>query len=307
MPRTIFCVLGLSVALIGVTGCIEDDSVPNRRGIEREALIPTNQKDKDNAEHRALEAPKRELPSDSAKEFPGQTRLTSPGGPQTLFLDVTTSTADTAPTTATSAPATATAPRVAAAEPTAVSVFGTAAPQLDESKPFARRGAVMMVPGTGEVIPADWGTVEPLPEYRHRPWAKSETSFNTGEVKHNPTYYANAFAHPQYFEGKPGVDVLENLAEYPWFYAQTLAVPVLMIMEPPLVQKTTHNEGNDPIYHGQLPATGEIVPSPLPGVIRWTYPFSDAQAVPDVEAASLPSPLVTPGTTRPATAPAPNK
>jgi len=322
MSRTMVCVLGLSVALTGVTGCIEDDSVPNRRGIERPALIPTKQSDKDNAEHRALEPPKRELPSDSAKEFPGQTRLTSPRDSQTLFLDAGMGTVETSPAT-TSAPATAAAgdatttagvPESAPAtnfatapennpQPDAKAAFGTSTPQLDETKPFARRGAVMAVPGTGEIIPADWGRAEPLAEYRHRPWSKSQTSFNSGEVKRNPLYYTNAFDHPQYLEGPAAVGFLENLAEYPWFYAETLAVPVLMVAQPPLIQKTTHNDGTDPNYHGYLPAIGEIVPAPLPGVIRWTYPFSDAEAVPDVQASSLPSPLATPGTTQPVTLP----
>ncbi|MEI7766969.1 MAG: hypothetical protein WCJ97_05985 [Phycisphaerae bacterium] len=72
----------LSLALLstGLVGCIEDDSVPYRTSRDNR-LFDANDRSRENAERRALEAPRPTTPVDNSRsgEFPGQSALPVPG------------------------------------------------------------------------------------------------------------------------------------------------------------------------------------------------------------------------------------
>ncbi len=114
----------------------------------------------------------------------------------------------------------------------------------------------------------------PLENYPHRAWPDEQTTYKAAVVKHKPVYF---FDIENEIPIKTKGDSVGNWAgaaiEIPWFYANAALLPVLMVLEPPLVQRTTERLGQDPIYFGYLPEGGDIIPSPTPGVIKWDYPF----------------------------------
>jgi hypothetical protein len=131
------------------------------------------------------------------------------------------------------------------------------------------------VPDTGWAIDHSWGQGLVLQDYAHRAWPDTRGTYVSGAVKHNPAYYYNLQPYLDVTQpnGSWGGDWVSNLYEIPWFYLNTAALPVLMILEPPLAQRTTDRVSQDPNFLGHLPETGAIVPTPVPGVLRWEYPF----------------------------------
>ena len=61
------------------------------------------------------------------------------------------------------------------------------------------------------------------------------------------------------------------MADVPWAFAETLALPVLMVEQEPLAQETTWWPVSDRVYEGYLPASGPVVPAPTAGTIEWTH------------------------------------
>jgi hypothetical protein len=130
------------------------------------------------------------------------------------------------------------------------------------------------VPGTPWSVDFSWGQGIQLQDYPHRPWPDTTTGYQVANVKHNPVYYFNVGeVLPQARSaGTLRGDFVSDLYEIPWFYLQTAALPVLMVLEPPLAQRTSDRSSTDPLYRGYLPG-GPVVPAPIPGVMQWDYPF----------------------------------
>ncbi|MEI8194472.1 MAG: hypothetical protein WCI73_01040 [Phycisphaerae bacterium] len=182
----------------------------------------------------------------------------------------------------------------------------------NDNKPYATPGKAMPVAGTGLEIPAGWGEPTVLASYPHRQWADTSVNYQTGTTWHDPNYSRPLFDRGEKFERRspdkgvlPGcpsayqqkqdlgilsvgnsAGVVQDLLEAPWFVGQTLALPVLMIIDRPLDQRTTRPAGKDPLYQGQLPPTGPLVPAAQPGEVRYVYPFSTTQ--PDMPADAKP-------------------
>jgi hypothetical protein len=155
------------------------------------------------------------------------------------------------------------------------------------------------VPGTGWAIDHSWGQGLVLTDAPHRAWPETKGIYESGRVKHNPAYYYNLQPYLDVTQpnGSYSGDWLSNLYEVPWFYLNTAALPVLMILEPPLAQRTTDRVSQDPNYLGHLPEAGAVVPTPVPGELRWEYPFLN----PDGSVKERPGQPFTPG--GPGTAP----
>jgi len=262
--------MGLAVALAGLMACIEDDSAPNRRGMERPAL-GAGPGGTNNAEKRELEAPKRDLPT-GRQEFPGQTRLNTPDGVITLAEMGTA--AETQPAPPATAPAAATSTE---ASPGTMRALG-----LNEDHHVAITGRAIPVPwANGMVIEGNWGTVAAMPEYRHRNWPDQQTTYVMGDVKGNPVYFTSLLVAYDYYDparceqchaaGPNTIQNLKDLADVPWFFGEALALPVLMVCDQPLAQKTTAFVVRDPVYQGYLPPAGEVRPSGLPGEVQWIH------------------------------------
>ncbi len=130
------------------------------------------------------------------------------------------------------------------------------------------------VPGTGWSIDHSWGQVMPLNNYPHRAWPETKGTYENGDVKNNPVYYYTIQDHlnvPQN-DGSVKADWTSEVYEVPWWYVNTAILPVLMVLEPPLAQRSTRLPSADPNYNGHL-ADGPIVPTPAPGELKWEYPF----------------------------------
>ncbi len=154
------------------------------------------------------------------------------------------------------------------------------------------------VPDAEQSIDFSWGEVLQLQDYPHRDWPETQGHYEVADARHNPVYY---FHVQDLFPVAPANgtyagDAISTAYEVPWFYLNTLALPKLMILEPPLAERTTQREGSDPNYHGYLPDGGPVVPTPSPGVLRWEYPFLN----PDGSVKEKYEPQVESSTTQPA-------
>jgi hypothetical protein len=120
-----------------------------------------------------------------------------------------------------------------------------------------------------------WGQGLTLTETPHRNWPTTTATYKTANVLINPTYYFNIQEHiavPQN-NGTYCGDVTSTFYEVPWFYLNTLALPVLMALEPPLAVRHADYPSQDPVFLGYLPTGGPIFPSPYPGTLQWSYGF----------------------------------
>ncbi len=244
MKLTIAGVLAMAVMGLFMTGCIEDDSLPSR---PRTRIITEDEKAQENAEKRTNEAPRRELPTSGAE---------TPGGSKAESI-----------------------------EPKTVALLGDmyggnyhyagSLPMLPEKPGTVPTVGFTMVPGTKLAIEHSWGEVLPLVNYQHRPWADTQTTYVPANVKVNPVLFFNL--SDKVNVPKPecdyGTDFVNAHLDVPWFYVNTVALPVLMLMECPWGQKTAGRLGQDPNYLGYLPKGGEIVPAPVPGEFKYDYDF----------------------------------
>lgn len=262
----------LASAITGTSvlaGCA-DESAPNRRGIERPALIQDSTESKTNAEHRELENRKRELPAGGGKEFPGQSKLDNndlTSRPIALLADGCADMKDKdecGSCCGKPAKATQTPPGMS----------------LTDYRPVMKKGQTAVVPGTGYSIDPSWGSEQPLASADHRPWPVTTVRAETPGVQHNPYYTKplNWGSTPE----QTGSASLVDFVEIPWFYAQLVTVPVQMAINPPLAQNSTHQpidagepKGQAGIYEAYLPATGTVFPAPVPGKVVFTYPFDN--------------------------------
>lgn len=245
-------ILASSIAGVSMLGGCADESAPNRRGIERPALINESTDSKANAEHRELEGRQRELPaSGGSKEFPGQSKLDDEGmsdRPIAMLSDK---------------PAT----------PPGLS--------YTDYRPVMKKGQTAIVPGTGYSIDPSWGSEQPLASVEHRPWPITTVRAESPGVQHNPYYVKPLLMGIPNNDGT-AMPSLVDAIEIPWWYVQVATIPVQAVFNPPLAQNSTHQpiEAGEPkgtagIYEAYLPATGPIHPAPIPGKFQFIYPFDN--------------------------------
>lgn len=279
MKTTATCLLALAVVSTGLlAGCEVDESAPTRPRTQN--FFTPDENAQNNAEHRALEKPKRDLPTGNT-EFPGQSKANS-ADPQVITADFHTPVTHYDADVYNDGPI----PHIPANPGTAPMVGSTP------------------VPGTGWSIDHAWGQGLTLEDYPHRDWPAMSTNYVSGAVHHNPTYYFNLQSRLPIAQndGSYGGSWISNLIEVPWFYANSLAVPVLMVIECPFSQRTSENLSHDPNFRGHLPSTGQIVPSPQPGVITWA-PFVTGEMNNATQPSTNPTPTTAPDTTPPANFP----
>jgi hypothetical protein len=305
--------LALAFAVSTVTllaACEGDLSAPSRP--RTGGVLTPDAKENDRAWQRENEKPKRDLPIGGGGEFPGQSkakpsRSMMPAAVASASSDAPVITAFDMPGSkyASSRPVPTEGSSGHLPEPRFPDVpwYKGPLPALTPKAPGALpTPGSTPVPGTPWVVEHSWGEVLPLVNYPHRDWPASQTTYNAATVKHNPVYYApiwNQLPVPQN-DGTWTGNALSSIIEVPWFLGETLALPALMVCDPPLKQVTTQRLGKDAVYLGYLPSDGTIVPSPTPGVIRWEYPFLQPSAAgPGVPPPATQPIAPTPGITLP--------
>jgi len=304
--RSLLALAALPVAAAWMTGCEVDDSIPQHAGSG--GVLAPDAKSRDSAEKRALEQPKRELPSPAGPDTPGSSDA-RPVGPNKDGKQVLTLAADGA----------AGSPGLGEQShgfvgPSGMKAFGhTQGPNTTYSRDSVNGpiphvppnpGTVPMtgstpMPGGDWSVDFSWGQGVVLQDYPHRPWAEVTATYEEGTVRHNPVYYYNIQEHlpvPQNTGTTKG-DIISSAYEIPWFYLNTAVLPVLMVLEPPLAQRTTAHPSGDPNFRGHLPETGTVVPVPAPGSLHWEYPFLNADGTvkePNTPAATEPTTVTVP-------------
>lgn len=304
-------VLSLAAGL-AVMGCKSvDESAPTHPRTANILQGSDSLKDSDNADKRATESPKRDIPTGGGAEFPGQSRGV-----------------EATPTILASSQATASGEqRVLTLGdftlPTDTYIRDTDqgnVPHLPEKPGTTYMTGTEPVPDTPWLVDNSWGQVLPLQNAPHRAWPEIQGHYYEAGVKNNPTYYFSLQEHlpMQQNDGSIGGNLISTGIEVPWFLAETVALPVLLVLEPPLAQRSTSAPSYDPNYNGFLTPQGEIVPSPQPGYIGWEYSFlKKSDAPPESQPAGVPMPgldvpsndtslpaiIPVPSTTTPATQP----
>ena len=238
------------VALAGTWGCEADESAPHRSTRDGHNLLTPGEKEKDNAEHRVLEKPQRDLPGGGGSEFPGQSAAPAKG------------------------PAVA-----AAAGRQSIQTLDQAAfapdPACCKAPPPTHQP--LAVPGTGMTIGTDWGTLPAMASYPHRAWPDQHVNYQSSDTKHNPLYFTdltNRMAgdpYGNYERGKAPACPVVQAVDIPWFYGNLVAWPFLLAIDCPFAQRTTSVHWQQPAFTGHLPQGGEIAPTPVPGTIHWEY------------------------------------
>jgi len=264
-PTSILAIALAAASFTMLSACESDQSAPSRPRTKN-ILTPDNKAD-ENAFQRENEAPRRNLPT-SGKEFPGQSQAPS--------ADARMITADARNVDpGRPIPVNGTDSRHGEPVFNQKNMYPGPLPTLSAKAGAAPAPGSTPVPGTAWSVDHSWGEVLPLENYPHRDWAATQTTYVAADVKHNPVYFTPIQPRlnvPQ-TGGTYGGDMISELYEIPWFGVQTLLAPLYMICEPPLKQVTTQRLGHDPVYLGHSDASGPIVPAPMPGVIRWEYPF----------------------------------
>ena len=262
--KTMNGILAAAAAIVATTviaGCMGDESAQSRPRTQN--VLAPDEKSQDNAFNRETEAPKRDLPT-SGREYPGQSRPTPEGTNEPTVITADAGHLNPLPYGHFRTPESS----------YDLNNYHSIVPPLPDKPGTAPMVGSTPVPGTGWAIDDSWGQVLPLENYAHRAWPDEQTTYKAAVVKHKPVYY---FDIENEIPIKTKGDWVGNGAgaaiEIPWFYANTALLPVLMVLEPPLLQRTTERLGKDPIYHGYLPEGGDIIPSPTPGEIKWDYPF----------------------------------
>jgi hypothetical protein len=252
-----------AVLLTGMMiGCETDESAPTRPRTEN--ILTPDEKAKENADKRVTEPEQREMPT-GRTEFPGQSSATPKQTPNVSGSNpVVTADAGSWSWPFFQTPLD---------DYSRYNYGGGPVPPLNEHPGQTPTPGSTSVPGTPWSIDHYWGEIAPLDNYPHRAWPDEQVTYPAPLVKHNPIYY---FSLQQQMsvsqnDGTYWGDVKSAAIEFPWFYVNTVALPVLMVLEPPLAQRTTQELNGDVVYLGHLPSGGDIIPSPQPGIIEWRY------------------------------------
>ncbi|MGN6367569.1 MAG: hypothetical protein ACTHN5_04845 [Phycisphaerae bacterium] len=260
---------GVVVASGAYFGCEADESAPTRP--RTQGILAPDEKAKDNAEKRETEEQKRDLPT-GRSEFPGQSRVDPeqmPAGERPVVL------ADAGG----SKPAGWSGFATPIDNYTNDNYGGGPVPPLNPKPGANPTPGSAPVPGTPWHVDFDWGEIGPLAGVEHRAWPEDGTSYVAADVKHDPVYYFSILPQVGHVNnGSWQGNAWSGIVEIPWFYLNTAALPVLMVLDPPLQQRTTERLSQNPVYLGYLPAGGEVVPAPTEGRIEWRYPFLEKQS-----------------------------
>jgi hypothetical protein len=269
MKREAILALALAAGSLSLfTACEGDLSAP--KAPRRANMLTPDNKSNEDAFRRENEAPNRQLPTGGGSEFPGQSKATPTDKPV-----ITAHAGGHGNNRSGEIPTNGTSSRLWQNTYPQNTWYSGPVPALADKPGFNPTPGSTPVPNTPWVIEHSWGEGLPMQEYPHRNWPDTQANYTAANVKHNPTYYSTVQSHLNLPQNNASYasNWGSNLLEIPWFGVQTLALPVMMVIEPPLVQVTTQRLGNNPVYLGHLPAAGEVMPSPLPGLIRWDYPF----------------------------------
>ncbi|HUO09544.1 MAG TPA: hypothetical protein VM008_14640 [Phycisphaerae bacterium] len=245
-----------------MNGCEADESAPTRPRTQN--ILTPDEKAKENADKRVTEPEQREMPT-GRTEFPGQSRATpkpTPNAPGSTPI-----------VTADAGSWTWSHFRTPTNDYDQYNYGGGPVPPLNEHPGKAPTPGSTPVPGTPWSIGHYWGEIAPLDNYPHRAWPDEQVTYVDPLVKHNPVYFYDLQKQLPITQndGTYAGDLGTTAIEFPWFYVNTVALPVLMVLEPPLAQRTTERLSQNPVYLGFLPSSGAIIPSPQPGVIEWKY------------------------------------
>lgn len=263
----------LTCAALGLlAGCDVDDSLPSR---PRQAnFLTPDEKAQQNAEQRSLEKPGRDLPTNPT-DLPGQSA--APAQSQVI-------TADAAP----AAPASGsnvlgfTGPKglqaIGHTKEPSITYTHDPYPGLIPHVPL-NPGTIPMtgatpMPGGDFAVGHDWGQGLTLTEALHRDWPTTTAHYEVVHAIYNPLYYTDLQKQLPVGQnnGSYCSDVTTGLIDIPWFYAQTMILPILMVFEPPFTQLQAGVPTPDPNYNGYLPG-GPTVPPPVTSTLKWDYPF----------------------------------
>ena len=243
----ILSALAAALAVAAFVGCQSvDESAPSHPRVAN--FLTPDQKAKDNAEHRELEPPKREMPTGTGREFPGQS--------------------------------------LAPASPAIITAAGFGAPgalrtgfrpHLHTQAKNAPAVGETLVPGVQYPVEHSWGQVLPLAEYRHRPWPNTSVTFLSPGTEGNPTYFAPISAKcSRLNNGTTLADIGATAVDPIWGVGEILFLPVNMCLQCPLARVRSVDPYAAPNYAGFLPQPGPVDPAPYPGTIAWTYSWQNA-------------------------------
>jgi len=278
MYRQSALLLSLAVSACMLTGCEMDDSIPSRPRTAN-PLEPSMQ-GQQNAEHRSLEKPARELPT-SGHEFPGQSKATATDSRQVATLDVQSSNSSSPSAPWFTGPSGWHALGHSVGPTTVYNrdTYQHVLPALPPNPGTVPQVGSTPAPGGDWSIDHSWGQGLVLENAPHRAWPDTSVSYVDGPVYHNPTYYFNVQEHQPWIRQNNGStkgDIISTVIEVPWFFLNTAFLLVEIPLEPPLAQRVTERDSRDPNFRGHLPAEGIIVPAPFQGELKWGYPFQNA-------------------------------
>ncbi len=278
--------LCLTLAVVSAAGllaaCETDDSLPTHPRTAN--FLTPDSNAQQNAERKALERPSQGTPGVGA-EIPGQSAVVpaAAGKVATLDAGVAPAAASTTPNfhiSGFSGPSGWDAVGQTHGPETVYqhdSMYPGLIPHLPENPGTTPMIGSVMAPDGDWAIDFAWGQGLTLKDYPHRPWAPTTAVYQDGTVTHNPVYYFNLPDHTSMPPAGPRTQEITNaVIGFPWFLANTLALPVLMVLEPPLAVRTTSRGLGDPNYMGSIPTGGGVVPVPEQGTLRWDYPFMNA-------------------------------
>src|SRR5271169_423310 len=234
MKTTLSMFIASAVVASGMmVACEADESAPTRPRTQNILPVPT-EKAKENAEQRELEPPQRSLPTGGGSEYPGQSRAT-PASPAPGDVPIVTADAGS----------TQMVPYGSFRTPTTDynqdNYNNGPVPHIPENPGTTPMTGSTPVPNTPWSIDHSWGEVLQLQNYPHRAWPDEQTTYVAANVKNNPVYYFDLQPHLPIMQnnGSYATDVGTTAIEFPWFYANTAALPILMVLEPPLARRTS--------------------------------------------------------------------
>ena len=157
--------------------------------------------------------------------------------------------------------------------PTGRSVGAAKAAKASHLAQARRHTGLLVVPGTGMGIGADWGTLSVPAGSAHRPWPVMHAVYLTAPLRHNPVYMHDLDSSSQlYAQPASWRAVTMSLLNIPWFYVNLAITPALMVVHPPLQVRKSSLQVPQQVYKGMLPSGGPVVPKMVLGRIYWRYP-----------------------------------
>jgi len=248
-----------------LAGCEADDSLPSRP--RTGTIFTADPKAQDNAERRSLEAPQRQMPP-AAPNSPASPPPRHHPDPHVITLDAPANTPAPTPQPQ--------FPHLWLLRPPHARAIGhTTGPEttytrdsIPASFPTCPQPRTIPMTGSTPIPGGDWSVDHSWGQgltLTQAPTQLAQTTVTYQQIdgKNNPLYYFKlAGTHRrQTRQWLVRGDIRSTLYEMPWFYANTIALPVLMVLEPPS-PSAAQRPSQDPIFTGYLPTAGPIVPAP---------------------------------------------